>query len=302
MSTASFFKRICRNHRWLPPLTGVLFMGPLAFQAADPGRVLAAPPDPNVNATARGNSIHIGAANSLPVAWEIQLNPDKPPSGNPPRFGFSRQPTTRKISSNGLKSSTFTFEFGAVLPGRTYYYIAKSTDDSGQSSYRTGQVQSRTQELTVTFGKIHIIKDGDPEFLRGKGDIDFRFLLNRCPQDGWDRHHSVSDGADIRMNLSQTFFPYTKNYVELTVEGWERDIDFWDFDPSGLPFSGCRLKATPTASESSKYGDSADVSKRIFTHQFVHRQDSATEHVTLETLPTGKLRYRVDVTLSFKYS
>lgn len=299
MNTACFIHHI---HRSLPVLTGILFMGLLAFQAADPGRVLAAPPVPNVSATARGNTIHIAAASSLPVTWEIQLNHDKPPSGNPPRFGFSRIPTVRKIGSSGVKSATFTYAFGSVLPGRTYYYIVKSTDDSGQSSYRNGQVQSRTQELTVTFDNVHIIKDGDPEWLRGKGEINLYFYLNRCYQEGWGGRHNLGDGADFRLNRSRIFSPYTKNFVELAVDAWERDIDFWEFDPSGLPSSGCRIIAIPTESGSGRSGDSASVSKRVFWHQFVHRQDAATEHVTFETLPTGKLRYRVDVTLRFKYS
>ena len=93
----------------------------------------------------------------------------------------------------------------------------------------------------------------------------------------------------------------SKEYVELAVDAWDRDIDFWEFDPSGLPASGCRLTAIPTESESGKSGDSASVSKRVLAHQFVHRQDTAIEHVTFETLPTGKLRYRVEVTLRFKY-
>jgi hypothetical protein len=176
-------------------------LGLLAVQAGVSGRAQAAPLPPTVSVYTAGNSLNFTATSpdKTPVAWQIQLG-SIAPAGSPPTFGKF---LSASASSNGVRATSFTHRFARLSSGFTYHFIVKATDAGGQSSYKTGQIQTLGRDVSMTFHQVTVINDGDPEWYRGDGEIRFDFAVNGCWQPrmatGW---RSLGDGDSFYAQAS----------------------------------------------------------------------------------------------------
>jgi hypothetical protein len=281
---------------------GVSMVGVVAAQAGDPGRAMAAA-TPTVSAQPVGNGIYINATSNVPVAWEIQITASRAPEGNPPSFGGI---VVSKADSKGVRQTGFAHVFSKREPGTTHYYIVKATDAAGQSSYKTGQVRTLNRGLTVTFSKVQVTRDGDPEWYRGDGDLWFHYGINNA----WisefrSGQHSLDDGESFRPNRTRSFPVYNGAKLDLAVAGAESDRDLLEFefmpgDPR-VPPAIIGGKIVPDFYSGYDVDEATAVKNLNFFLDFDHVQSIATETVTFESPAAGKLRFRAEVTLSFNY-
>jgi hypothetical protein len=287
--------------------SAALLLGALALGALPPGPAHAAPPVPAVNAQAVGNGVYIGASSTVPVAWEIQLSETRAPTGSPPSFGSI---LVSKAGSNGARQTSFAHVFSRRTPGITQWYIVKATDASGQSSYRTGEVKSNNRGVTLTYSRVRVLEDAD-DGLRGDGEIYFNFHINGCWNGDWaSGRRSLGNGDSYSPNRTVSFPRYHAATIDLAVSGFESDQDPWDFAPGFLSYPPC-VPPVPTtqpalpvqpSSGSDDSGNRATAASRLnlFQH-FDHVQPTASETWTFETPAGARLKFRVEVALTFSY-
>jgi hypothetical protein len=275
---------------------GAVILALLAIVAGDAGTASAAPPTPNVSASASGNRLFIlTSVTTTPVNWEVSIGLAAP-AGTPPRFGSA---PVRTATSSG-PAYGFSHSFFSMTPNTTYHYIVKATDAGGQSSYKIGSVKSKARDILVDYTKITVLNDGDGIF-RGKGELTFDFALNRCWVDEWRTSRSLSDGNSFDPNAARYFSKYHQSTLDLAVYALEDDGNDLpgEFCPRPLrPF--CEDLIVPGRGTNSCF-DWAQAALTVYVTNAYHHMQNATEKVTFESPAWDGVRFRVEVTLGFTY-